>query len=273
MTRPFRKHIHHSRRHGDDGDRADWLYGRRPVLEALRAGRRQMFELWIAPAGGRGGEGSDELTEIHERAVRAGASVKLTDRDALSDRFEGANHQGVALRTGSYPYWGFDQTLHAVKQDPAALVLIRDHIEDPQNVGSILRSADATGVTGVMLPEDRASGVTAAAVRASAGASEHVRVARVVNLARTMAALKDAGCWLTGLDVGDDAKPYTAIDLTGRCGLVIGNEGSGLGRLIRERCDFIARIPMLGRVASLNAGVAGALVMFEARRQRAGTDL
>ena len=122
-------------------------------------------------------------------------------------------------------------------------------------------------MAGVVLPADRAAGVTAAVVRASAGASEHVRVARVVNLPRAIGELKACDCWITGLDAGAAARPYTSIDFKGRCGLVVGNEGSGLGRLVREQCDFLARLPMRGRVASLNAGVAGTLVMYEVLRQ------
>jgi 23S rRNA (guanosine2251-2'-O)-methyltransferase len=237
------------------------------VVEALRAGRRRVHELWLAE-GGRHGGLDGELDEIHGRALRAGAVIKHVPREALSDLVEGGNHQGVALRTGAYPYWDFEQILHAVREDPEALVLLLDHVEDPQNIGSLLRTADAAGAAGVVLPADRAAGVTAAVVRASAGASEHLRVARVVNLTRAIGELKQGECWITGLDVGADARHYTAIDFKGRCGLVVGNEGSGLGRLVRERCDFIAQLPMLGRVASLNAGVAGALVMYEVLRQR-----
>jgi 23S rRNA (guanosine2251-2'-O)-methyltransferase len=249
-------------------DRGDWLFGRRPVFESLRAGRRHFYELRIAGNSARPGELDSELVEIRERALKAGAIFKTVAREEISELLEGVNHQGVALRVGAFPYWGFEQIVHAVKQDPSALVLILDHIEDPQNVGSLLRTADAAGVTGVILPEDRAAGVTAAVVRASAGAAEHLRVARVVNLTRAIDELKTCECWITGLDVGSDARSYTAIDFKGRCGLVVGNEGSGLGRLVREQCDFIAELPMHGRVASLNAGVAGALAMYEVLRQR-----
>jgi 23S rRNA (guanosine2251-2'-O)-methyltransferase len=158
--------------------------------------------------------------------------------------------------------------LHDVRENAQALVLALDHISDPQNVGSLLRSADAAGATAVILPEDRAAGVTPAATRASAGASEHMRVAKVVNLARALRDLKDAGAWVNGLDVGEDATTYTKADLKGRCVLVVGSEGDGLGRLVRETCDRIISIPMGGKVSSLNAAVAGALVLYEAVRQR-----
>ena len=155
-----------------------------------------------------------------------------------------------------------------MENDENALVVILDHLEDPQNVGSILRTACAVGATGVIIPEDRASGITPAAVRASAGGAEHVQVAHVVNLVRAIKDLKEAGLWMTGLDWGKDAKTYTKIDFRGRVGLVIGAEGAGISRLVRENCDFIAELPMPGGFESLNAGVAAAVTMYEVIRQR-----
>jgi 23S rRNA (guanosine2251-2'-O)-methyltransferase len=149
-----------------------------------------------------------------------------------------------------------------------AIVIVLDHLEDPQNVGSILRTAAAIGVTGVIIPEDRATGITPAAVRASAGGTEHIKVAHVVNLPRALADLKEAGMWFTALDWGEDAKEYTKIDFKGRSGLVIGSEGFGIGRLVRENCDFVAVLPMPGGFESLNAGVAAAVAMYEILRQR-----
>lgn len=265
MPRNHRKPAHGAGRAETDG----WIYGRRPVAEVLRAGRRLIRELRVA--GGARERADGELAEIIGAAQRAGAAILEVPREALAELSDGGNHQGVALLTGGYPYGDFSQILQGVRDDAAALVLLLDHIEDPQNVGSLLRTADAAGVAGVILPADRAAGVTAAVARASAGASEHVRVARVVNLSRAIGELKECGCWITGLDAGDAARDYTAIDFKGRCGLVVGNEGRGLGRLVREQCDFIARLPMRGQVASLNAGVAGALVMYEVLRQRAAT--
>lgn len=254
-------------RRPERAERGEWLYGRRPVIESLRAGRRHIHELWLTESSGRSGADGD-FAEMRSRVQSVGATLTLVERERLDDLLEGANHQGVAMRVGGFPYAGFDQIVHAVEQDPTALVLLLDHIEDPQNVGSLLRTADAAGVSGVIIPEDRAAGVTAAAVRASAGAAEHLRVARVVNLTRAIEALKASSCWIAGLDTGDDARPYATIDFKGRCGLVVGNEGTGLGRLVRDHCDFIAQLPMYGKVASLNAGVAGALVMYEVLRQR-----
>jgi 23S rRNA (guanosine2251-2'-O)-methyltransferase len=148
------------------------------------------------------------------------------------------------------------------------MVLLLDHIEDPQNIGSLLRSANAAGVTGVVIPEDRAAGVTPSAVRASAGASEYMRVAKVVNLVRAIKSLQAEGVWVSALDIGDDSRDYTGVDFKGRVGLVVGSEGKGVSRLVRETSDFVASLPMLGKVASLNAGVAGAVAMYEILRQR-----
>jgi 23S rRNA (guanosine2251-2'-O)-methyltransferase len=247
------------------GERESWIYGRRPVIEVLLAGRRQIHELRMAATPSN--RTDDELAVILDEARRAGIAVRSVPRDDLEELTDGGNHQGVAIRTSSYPYAEFDQILETVRDDPAAIVLLLDHIEDPQNVGSLLRTADAAGVAGVVIPNDRAASVTSAVVRASAGASEHVSVARVVNLGRAIGELKACECWITGLDVGEGARPYTEVDFKGRCGLVVGNEGRGLGRLIREQCDFIAELPMRGQVSSLNAGVAGALVLYEVLRQ------
>ena len=244
--------------------RGEWIYGRRPVAELLRAGRRHVYEA-VLPQEGR--EGRD-LTGIRAQLLAAAVPVRTVSHRELDVLLDGGNHQGIALRVGGFPYISIEQVAHDVRERPDALVLALDHIEDPQNVGSLLRSAEAAGVTAVVLPEDRAAAVTPAAVRAAAGAAEHVRVARVVNLVRAIKTLQEAGMWCAGLDTGEGSRPYTDIDFKGRMGLVVGAEGEGLGRLVRESCDFLAAIPMRGQVVSLNAGVAGALVLFEALRQR-----
>ena len=244
--------------------KGEWIYGRRPAMEVLRARRRHIYEA-VLPSGGRD---SDDVAEMRAMLLASGIPLHSLTRPELDERTQGGNHQGVMLRTGGYPYIGIEQIVHDVQERPDALVLMLDHIEDPQNVGSLLRSGEAAGITGVILPEDRSAAVTPAAVRASAGASEHLRVARVVNLTRAMKQLQDAGLWIVGLDTGDDTRPYNQIDFKGRMAIVVGAEGDGLGRVVRETCDFVANIPMCGRVASLNAGVAGAIVLFEALRQR-----
>jgi 23S rRNA (guanosine2251-2'-O)-methyltransferase len=245
-------------------ERGDWIYGRRPVLEVVMAGKRHLYEAVLPPPG----HDAPEMAELRGLLSVGNVPCRALERGELDELCGGGHHQGVAVRTGGFPYISLEQVIHDVKQDADAVVLILDHIEDPQNVGSLLRTADAAGVAAVLIPEDRAAGVTPAAVRASAGASEHLRVAKVVNLVRAMQELKEAGVWITGLDMGPDGKPYTAIDFKGRTALVVGGEGRGLSRLVGETCDFIASLPMKGRVASLNAGVAGAVALYEIVRQR-----
>ncbi len=251
-------------RHVPVSDRGDWIYGRRPVLEVVKSERRHLYEA-VLPAEGRD---APEVSEIRSLLLARGVPFKTLEREALDDLCDGGNHQGVALRTGGFPYIDLDQVVHSVKEEANAIVLFLDHIEDPQNVGSLLRTADAAGVTAVVMPEDRASGVTPGVVRASAGAAEHMRVAKVVNLVRAMKEVQEAGAWITGLDFGEDAKPYTAIDFSGRIGLVVGSEGAGISRLVRESCDFIACLPMRGKIASLTAGVAGGIALYEIVRQQ-----
>lgn len=243
----------------------EWIYGRNPVVEALQAGRRTISEV-ILPSHDK--NEADEIAWIRREAMSRGIVVRAEDRKRLDMLTRGGHHQGVALKSTGYPYVGFEDILEEVAENENATVVILDHLEDPQNVGSILRTACAIGATGVVIPEDRSAGITPAAVRASAGASEYLKIAHVVNLVRAMKQLQQAGMWLTGLDWGDDARNYTEIDFTGRTGLVIGAEGSGISRLVRETCDFIGILPMVGEIESLNAGVAAAICMYEILRQR-----
>lgn len=240
-----------------------WIYGRRPVLEALRAGRREIYEL-IVPSGPATEETEEMVSIAHARRIPLRAAQR-----GECDRILGqVNHQCCAVKAGGYPYVSAEEIYAAAEEDPEAIVLLLDHLEDPQNVGSLLRTAEACGVCGVILPEDRGALVTPTVVRASVGASEHLRIAHVVNLAQAMKALKERNVWLTGLDLTEKAQEYTSIDFRGRCGIVVGSEGEGLGSLVGKTCDFIGYIPMVGQVESLNAGVAGALAMYEAVRQK-----
>ena len=243
----------------------EWIFGRNPVEEALAAGRRTASEIILPPAYP---DEDDQLQRIRDEARARHLVIRTMDRVQLDKLTRGGHHQGVALKTTGYPYVGFEEILANVQEDENALVVILDHLEDPQNVGSILRTACAVGATGVIIPEDRACGITPAVVRASAGGAEHLRVAHVVNLVRAMEALKEAGTWFTGLDWGTDAKAYTDIDFKGRVGLVVGAEGAGISRLVRANCDFIAELPMPGGFESLNAGVAAAVTLYEVLRQR-----
>ena len=243
----------------------EWLYGRNPVEEALAAGRRTASEIVLPPAFP---DEDDQISRMRDEAHERHLVVRTMERAQLDKLTRFGHHQGVALKTTGYPYVGFEEILRDVNEDENALVVVLDHLEDPQNVGSILRTACAVGATGVVIPEDRACGITPAAVRASAGGAEHLKIAHVVNVVRAMKDLKDAGLWFTGLDFGSDAKPYTEIDFKGRVGLVVGAEGAGMSRLVRETCDFIAELPMPGGFESLNAGVAAAVAMYEILRQR-----
>lgn len=241
------------------------LYGRQPVRETLRAGRRQVFTLLVA----RGLKPKGIVGQILDLARQANVPVKKVERHKLSDLGGEVNHQGLAAQVSGYPYAHLDDLLSAAaRAGEAPFLLLLDHIQDPQNLGSLLRTAESVGVHGVVIPGRRAAGVTPAAVRASAGAAEHVRVAQVPNLVQAMRRLRTGGLWFAGLDASDEAQLHTQADLKGSLGLVVGSEGRGLARLTRETCDFLIRLPMSGQVASLNASVAGAIALYEARRQR-----
>ena len=228
------------------------IYGVRPVIEALRSKRREVFEVLDAVGNG----------EVAEAAAASGVSVKRVPRARIEDLARGGAHQGVAARVGPYPYSDLDEILAA----PDLLILILDGVTDPRNLGAALRAADGAGASGVVIPKDRAVGVTAAAVKASAGASEHVPVARETNLRRAIDRMKAAGVWVYAAEVGGTT--YTGLDLAGPVALVLGSEGRGVRRLVREGCDGAVSIPMLGAVGSLNVSVAAAVLLYEARRQR-----
>lgn len=238
------------------------LEGRNPVLEALRAGRA-INKLLVA-------KGSQEgsIRQILALAKEQGIVVQEQDRSRLDALAEGRSHQGVIALVAAHRYFEVEEILARAKEkgeDP--LVLILDGIEDPQNLGSLLRTADAVGAHGVIIPERRAVGLTETVAKVSAGAVEYVPVARVTNTARTIDELKEQGFWVVGTH--QDAKElYYQARLTGPLAVVIGSEGKGIGRLVAEKCDFMVRLPMLGHVTSLNAAVAGAILLYEIRRQR-----
>jgi 23S rRNA (guanosine2251-2'-O)-methyltransferase len=228
------------------------VYGKRPVVEALRSGRRKVFEVIDAVG--------DE--EVANAAGARGVNVKRASRQRVEELARGGVHQGVAARVEAYPYSGLEEILST----PEPLILVLDGVTDPRNLGAVLRAADGAGASGVVIPKDRAVGVTAAAVKASAGASEHVLVARVTNLRRAVDTMKEAGLWVYVAEAG--GTPYTELDLAGAVALVLGSEGRGVRRLVREGCDGTVSIPMLGAVESLNVSVASAVLLYEARRRR-----
>lgn len=240
------------------------LSGPRPVLEALRAGRRRVRRILVArqaPA--------EPVAALLALARTRGVPVEALPREALDRRMGGGGHHGVLAEVEAFPYAEAEALLEAAAADRDAFLVVLDGIQDPQNLGAILRTAEAAGVQGVAVPRDRAAAVTAAAARASAGAAEHLPVARVTNLAAFLAALKARGVWVVGADPDGERELFRA-DLTGPLALVIGSEGKGLRPLTKSRCDFLVRIPLGGRVASLNAAAAAAVCLFEAVRQRRG---
>ena len=238
----------------------DLLYGRNAVLEALRAGRRTLQHLAVA----QGAQRTGTLAAIVELAEQRGIPVREVDRLLLDSQAPG--HQGVALQAGPYPYADLDVLLERV--GPRSLFLLLDCIEDPQNLGTLLRTADAVEVDGVLIPEHRAVAVTPAVSNASAGAVEHLAVARVGNLVQAMEWLRQAGAWIVGLEDVPEAQVYDQVDWRGPLALVVGSEGRGMRRLVRERCDLLARLPMAGHTGSLNAAVAGSIALYHAWRTR-----
>jgi 23S rRNA (guanosine2251-2'-O)-methyltransferase len=246
------------------------LYGRNAVAEALRAKRRRLRGLLIAE-GVREGGVIDELTRLAEAA---NVRVTQVERRALDDLTEGANHQGVVLEASPYRYATLDAMLQlAGERNELPLLLLLDHLQDPQNIGTLLRTADVVGAHGVILPERRSAAITPAVVNASAGAVEHLLIAQVTNLAQTIETLKEAGVWVGGLEDDPRAQPFDTQRADLPLALVVGAEGPGLSRLIRDRCDFLLRLPMAGHVASLNAATAGSIALYTLWRRRGAASL
>jgi 23S rRNA (guanosine2251-2'-O)-methyltransferase len=235
-----------------------WIYGLNPVVEALRAGRVSLVR--VAESASR-----ERTRDVRERARAAGVrvvDVPVAELDRLS---RGGVHQGVVAEVTAAPSYSVADLVVGAAGTP--LIVVLDGVEDPHNVGAIIRTADAAGVDGVIRQSRHAAPLDGAAAKASAGAVAHVKVAEVVNIARAIEELKDAGVWTIGL-AGDAPEPYDAIDYAMPTAIVVGAEGSGLRRLVRERCDRLASIPMHGQVSSLNVSAAAAVVLFEAVRQR-----
>jgi len=235
------------------------LYGRNPILESLRAGRRTPRRLFLA-RDSREGAG---VHEILRHAQSSDLKVERVSRQDLNQLVGHRHHQAIALETGDYPYSQLDTILaSAGSHGEPPLLLILDLLQDPQNVGALLRTAEAVGVHGVFLQKRRAVGVTPAVVSSSSGATEHLFIAQETNLHRTMRELQESGVWLYGLDAGPDATPFHLVELVGAIGLVVGSEGRGLRRLVRETCDALISLPMRGRVESLNAAIAGSVGLY-----------
>jgi 23S rRNA (guanosine2251-2'-O)-methyltransferase len=240
------------------------VYGAHPIREALRANRVQA--LFVAD-----GESGPGLRELLEQARAANVQPVPRPRAALDELAQGGVHQGAVAEVGEYNYAQLDELVARARKDPdgrPALIVVLDSVQDPQNLGALVRTAHVVGAHGVVIPKDRAVGVTPATVKASAGATEHVRIATVTNIVRALEELKEAELWTAGAVAGGAAKAPWDIDFTGPIALVLGAEGKGIRPLVLRNCDFHVEIPMSGQVASLNVGAAGAMLLYEIVRQR-----
>lgn len=239
----------------------DILYGVNPVREALR-GSRKAFELFVQTSGT-----DHRIAKLTALAEEQGVPVHRRDRADLERLAGNPHHQGVVLRVAPFAYTDLEDFLSAHQADDALFLLALDGIQDPQNLGALIRSAACAGVQGVIIPKDRACGVTPVVEKASAGAVETVPVMQVTNLVQALERLKQAGCWAYGL-AGEAGKYLYTTDFRGNLVVVVGSEGEGIRPLVRKHCDGLLAIPQYGGVSSLNASVAGGIVLFEAARQR-----
>jgi 23S rRNA (guanosine2251-2'-O)-methyltransferase len=241
-----------------DKSRPEWIGGRNPVYEVLRAGRRNLFRLLVA-------EGAQEKGRLAE-ILQIGRQRKLPLEYAPKQRLHtfSADHQGVVLEASAYPYSSLEEMLWLAeqRQEPPFL-LILDTLQDPQNLGALLRTAEAVGVHGVLLPLRRTAQVTPAVVGASSGASEHLLITQI-NLAQAIREIKEAGVWVIGLEGSAEAGLIDTARLDGPLALVVGSEGEGMRLLVRDSCDLLVRLPMLGKIESLNAAVAGSIALYMA---------
>jgi 23S rRNA (guanosine2251-2'-O)-methyltransferase len=241
----------------------EWIIGRNPVYECLRARRRNYFRLLVA-------SGMDEkgrLGEILKLAAEHKVAISRVQRQQVESMGEGS--QGVALEVSAYPYVALQDILErAEERQQPPFLLVLDLIQNPQNLGTLFRTAEAVGVHGILIPLARAAGVTPAVVHASAGASEHLLVTQV-NLAQALSTLKEeANVWVMGLEGSPQAKDYSSVRLDGPLALVVGSEGEGMRDLVRKHCDVLLSLPMLGQIESLNAAVAGSVVLYRALADR-----
>jgi 23S rRNA (guanosine2251-2'-O)-methyltransferase len=239
------------------------IAGRKPVMEALKAGSSVERIVFLSGVQGH------VIEEIRELAEQRKIACSEVNRQVFRELAADETTQGVVAVVPTKTFVPLDDLLHkATLNGGKGFLLVLDEIEDPHNLGALARTAECAGVQGIILPRHHAATVTTTVVKTSAGATEHLPMAEVTNIVATLSTLKDEGYWIVGLDADGD-KLYTEIDYDSPIALVVGNEGRGMRRLVREHCDFLARIPLYGKVGSLNASVAGGLVMFEVARQRA----
>ncbi|MFM9281667.1 23S rRNA (guanosine(2251)-2'-O)-methyltransferase RlmB [Paenibacillus jiagnxiensis] len=241
----------------------EWIAGKHSVIEALRSGRT-INKIWLAE------NAQKHLTQpIIAEAKKAGVIVQQADKRKLDQMVPGIQHQGVVAQAAPHAYAEVEDLLAAAaEKGQAPFLILLDEIEDPHNLGSILRTADCTGAHGVIVPKRRSAAVTATVSKTSAGAVEYVPVARVSNLAQTIDRLKEEGIWVVGTDVNAAEPVFGNGVFNGPVAIVIGNENKGMGRLVREKCDVLVKLPMEGRINSLNASVAAGVVMYEVLRGR-----
>jgi 23S rRNA (guanosine2251-2'-O)-methyltransferase len=240
-----------------------YIWGRNPIAETLQAGRR-VQRILLA----EGVRESPTVSTIVQEARHRQIPLEIVPRSRLDQLSHGAAHQGCIAQVEERRYVSVDEILtHAEKRNEAPLLLLLDAIQDVNNLGSLLRTGEAAGVHGIIIPQHRAAEVNATVVKTSAGATEHLLIAQETNLTRTIDYLKERKLWVVGL-AGEGKTLYTQANLTGPLALVVGNEGKGMGRLVREHCDLLIRLPMYGHVNSLNAAVAGSIALYEALRQR-----
>jgi 23S rRNA (guanosine2251-2'-O)-methyltransferase len=239
----------------------DYIAGKNPVIEALKSSR-EVNKIWIAEGSQKG-----QMQQVIQLAKEAKVLVQYVPKQKI-DQMVDANHQGVVAQVAAYKYAELDDMFaRAEERQETPFFLILDELEDPHNLGSILRTADAAGAHGIIIPKRRAVGLTATVAKASTGAIEYVPVVRVTNLARTIAELKERGIWIYGTDA-KGSQDYRSMDGSIPLAIVIGSEGKGISRLIRENCDFLVHLPMVGHVTSLNASVAASLLIYEVYRKR-----
>jgi len=244
------------------------IYGINPVLEALRSERQGLNKILLAE--GREG-GSVRL--LRRLAREKGIPIQVSPKEALDRLAGGGYHQGILGFTAASSYSTWEDLLDRVRSAQGkAIILVLDSIEDPQNLGSLIRTAEACGVKGVVLPKDRAAGITPAVVRASAGAVAHLPIVRVTNLASTLEELKKEGFWIVGADSGAEKSLYE-LKFDMNVAVVIGSEGKGVRPLLLKKCDYTVSIPMRGKVSSLNAAIAGGVILFEILRQQLARDI
>ncbi|WP_026894936.1 23S rRNA (guanosine(2251)-2'-O)-methyltransferase RlmB [Clostridiisalibacter paucivorans] len=239
-----------------------YIEGRNPVLEGIK-GQREIEKILIAEGANQG-----SIKKIKGMAKDNNIMIQYVHRNKLDSLSETGNHQGVMALVTSYEYKDIEDIFAlAEERDEHPFVIILDEIEDPHNLGSIIRTAECAGAHGIIIPKRRSASVTAVVSKTSAGAVEYMPVVKVSNIAYTMDQLKDKGLWIYGADM-DGKEDYFDVDIKGPVGIVVGNEGKGIGRLVKEKCDFLIKIPMKGKVTSLNASVSASIIMYEVLRQR-----